>query len=1639
MEDRDGCDQGDDRGQESLTAGAGTMCTVAEMEDGTAVFITSRASLVSTDKPESKKDSSMEIAPSLITLYDKYASDRELMSIQESEPTETESPNRTNNDEEIIDTEQGTTGTRVSEDQEDKMAKRPECLMNNEPDEEDTEATTPTSPNQSFLYKPTQPDMESDFDLIKESLKPRSESCAAILDEESTRAKMDQVETEITCTTAHSESKSNSTSLEKHSNLQKRKNAATTPPEKTDTNANLRSFQRTLSFGARLARTKFSQFIENNALGKSKGEVTNKKPLDAVSPVKPRQRLRSDSEPAPMAAIRMDPKRKSSRINPTILAMAEVENDAMSPTASPASTPPLKPKSPQFARLSLSYLDQKCKELLDTERNYVVDLADIIEGYKYPMALTRNLMSRIEQDTLFGNILEIHAFNNKLLKELQQCNNDAVLIAECFLDNEKRFSVYTDYCTNYPNTVEILMDIMAQEDVVEFFRECQQYLNHPLPLGAYLLKPVQRVLKYHLFFQDMYKHFNKDDDGYDTIGDTLDCMTDIARYINEMKRKHEASVHVQEIQSQLIGWEGDLMSSGDLVLEDIFRMQGARAERYLYLFEKVLLIGKKREDTLISVKTHIPCNNLMLIESLQKEPLGFNVIPFNNPSIQYTILARNVDQKKLWTHEIKRLILENYGSTIPTKVKDLILKSTTSAKTESDKESQTEQEEQAREKKERKSRRRQKRRNSEPMGKLMRGQKQVKAAVESMIIKGMKKPELSKWAGRRSSEFYRDTVSDEESDNESIESPSRKPSLVDESNPARRGSLSACSDSTRTPDSRSPDKQDQPLANNLSQRLSRNSIEFDGNVSSTHSDEERDRAMMERSNLTRKRESNRDSGIGSMTLSEHAAVEGDKDGSGSSRRPDRGNKTSEDLSKKIDPVRKRLGLDDSEEDDDNAIVEVVEGPDSPDELEALETLPETVNNAAVGHEDAVDLETLPSYIKKFSPSEPFKLRHSNIKGYRPLGARKNGDVWIPMSLGPHMRSRSVSYGNRPFSADAAMHTPHQRMPLSRCNSEDRQMLAAVSEMYSRSRSDPNMLETSACEDRSRSACCIPTYTEHPHTPESPQAVSEESSTFSSNENLLESVNNAFKLLGEKYSQLDLSENKDEDESESSKDGTESTANTISAGTESTEERTIIEPPPMEEPKQKIVVQPKVKPRTKTVNKLAREFSRKAKESPKLIVTRQSSSDSCLEQTDSAFGDVSSAKDDKGVDVVVRSKRVTKVTSRFETFQRAMTENEKWQAPSRRARYISDSVFHAVPVTATGSSSEEEKTQDTPTSTFSRSARNRRSVRDVVRRFEKPKSLKKESKAVTPTVMGIQERLQSIRQNAEFHKQSNQQVGSSIKSLRERRQELQEWVSRPIQRRYHKSEGNYLELYHSDTASYCSASEEPDGMSSYASSAQSSTNTSPVHVPRVNLHLDSTETSSTNSSSNNETAESKEPILFRSLKERFQELEKAVSKPVRRTCADPKKEIDAEKHSKAEENKSLSEETYLPSEETPLSSEETLFLSEETLVSLDETLVSFEETLVPSEETPVSSEETPVSSEETLIPTIEESQEVDGESSHPKSRSNSSPLMLEAVTSSDQLKRATSCESNYTDARSELSAQDSSEDSFHSGYATPTES
>lgn len=62
-----------------------------------------------------------------------------------------------------------------------------------------------------------------------------------------------------------------------------------------------------------------------------------------------------------------------------------------------------------------------------------------------------------------------------------------------YYDNQMIFSVF---CLH--RSVAVLTECMRNKVLAKFFRERQESLRHSLPLGSYLLKPVQRILKYHL-------------------------------------------------------------------------------------------------------------------------------------------------------------------------------------------------------------------------------------------------------------------------------------------------------------------------------------------------------------------------------------------------------------------------------------------------------------------------------------------------------------------------------------------------------------------------------------------------------------------------------------------------------------------------------------------------------------------------------------------------------------------------------------------------------------------------------------------------------------------------------------------------------------------------------------------------------------------------------------------------------------------------------------------------------------------------------------------------------------------------------------------------------------------------------------
>uniref|UniRef100_A0A9J7X7X0 Pleckstrin homology domain containing, family G (with RhoGef domain) member 2 n=1 Tax=Cyprinus carpio carpio TaxID=630221 RepID=A0A9J7X7X0_CYPCA len=328
----------------------------------------------------------------------------------------------------------------------------------------------------------------------------------------------------------------------------------------------------------------------------------------------------------------------------------------------PASTTP----QPKLTRLERVVL-----EIVETEQAYVRDLKSIVEDYLGCIIDCGDLPLKPEEvSTLFCNIEDIYEFNSELLEDLERSPH-AAAIAECFVERSEAFDIYTIYCMNYPNSVTVLRDCMKNESLVRFFQERQATLCHSLPLETYLLKPVQRILKYHLLLQELSKHFDKSDPGYEVVEDAIITMTAVAWYINDMKRKQEHAVRLQEIESLLLNWTGpDLSGFGELVLEGSFRVQRVKKERAFFLFDRMLLIAKKRSDHFI-YSTHIFCCNLLLVENM-KDPLCFKVSDQTIPKQQHIVQAKNQEEKRLWLHYLKRMIVENHPASLPQKARQVL-------------------------------------------------------------------------------------------------------------------------------------------------------------------------------------------------------------------------------------------------------------------------------------------------------------------------------------------------------------------------------------------------------------------------------------------------------------------------------------------------------------------------------------------------------------------------------------------------------------------------------------------------------------------------------------------------------------------------------------------------------------------------------------------------------------------------------------------------------------------------------------------------------------------------------------------------------------------------------------------------------
>eukprot|EP00800_Vazella_pourtalesii_P012388 TRINITY_DN291_c1_g1_i2.p1 TRINITY_DN291_c1_g1~~TRINITY_DN291_c1_g1_i2.p1 ORF type:complete len:736 (+),score=138.09 TRINITY_DN291_c1_g1_i2:186-2393(+) len=330
------------------------------------------------------------------------------------------------------------------------------------------------------------------------------------------------------------------------------------------------------------------------------------------------------------------------------------------------------------------------EELVRTEEQYFNDIDSIVENYipdfesmqsKFP-----DVISPETPNIIFINLQAIRDFHKRFYRSLKPILSQESLIrvGKLFQDEADNFKIYSEYCSNHSNSVELLVKLTKNGEVNASLRLVQNKLKHPLNLSTYLLKPVQRVLKYKLLLESMIKHAKQDSDEKALLQSAAERMDSITKEINELKAMSENKQMLEEVHVglDLTPYKGLLTDYGQILLQSTMldlKAAKSRQERLVLLLEDALLICKVRDKQTRNAKTigrtrgkrNAPYKfkDFILLKELtftqddhRGDDLAFLVHKQNGRNMTtYCLRAKSIVNKNHWVSTLQEQIVASYG------------------------------------------------------------------------------------------------------------------------------------------------------------------------------------------------------------------------------------------------------------------------------------------------------------------------------------------------------------------------------------------------------------------------------------------------------------------------------------------------------------------------------------------------------------------------------------------------------------------------------------------------------------------------------------------------------------------------------------------------------------------------------------------------------------------------------------------------------------------------------------------------------------------------------------------------------------------------------------------------------------------
>ncbi|KAI2642233.1 Rho guanyl nucleotide exchange factor [Xylaria nigripes] len=258
--------------------------------------------------------------------------------------------------------------------------------------------------------------------------------------------------------------------------------------------------------------------------------------------------------------------------------------------------------NPDAPTSQMTYRDHIIRELVDTERKYVQDLENLHDLKK--ALLDKGVIPGDVAYQIFLNLHGILDFQRKFLIRIETTNSmpqSSQQWSAPFIVNEQGFDIYQPFIANQRKAAQTANQAFDKIQLAEHPVACD--FN---TLDGFLLKPMQRLVKYPLLLKDLLKK-TEDPDTKAELSKGIEAAERVLKQANEAVNRDLLNEALDELKLRVDDWKTHNVDQfGKLLLHGVYSVLTGRGDQEkdyeMYLFPCILLCCREVQPNKVKEK-----------------------------------------------------------------------------------------------------------------------------------------------------------------------------------------------------------------------------------------------------------------------------------------------------------------------------------------------------------------------------------------------------------------------------------------------------------------------------------------------------------------------------------------------------------------------------------------------------------------------------------------------------------------------------------------------------------------------------------------------------------------------------------------------------------------------------------------------------------------------------------------------------------------------------------------------------------------------------------------------------------------------------------------------------------------------------